>query len=219
MPDLYVDPKTFDKTCLVCQVPTGSPPPFADWIPVGQYREQAQQRRAQVTVEQVVQTDAVLITCKFCGSKDVVKDGVRNGVQSYWCKTCKRKFAGNDALPGMRVPPDRIATALGLFYEGLSLMEISRSIAQVYDDSPPSDSTVYEWVSRFTQKAVAKARDCRAHVGTTWAADETVLDVAGGRTKAGSENTIWFWDVIDEETRFLLASHLSRTRTIHDARK
>jgi transposase-like protein len=117
----------------------------------------------------------------------------------------------------MRMPPDQIATALNLLYEGLSLSEIGRSVAQIYNVSPPADSTIYEWVSRFTQQAILKAANYKALTGTLWAADETVLDVAGGRTKAGAENTIRFWDVIDEKTRFLLASHMSRTRTIKDA--
>lgn len=29
---------------------------------------------------------------------------------------------------------------------------------------------------------------------------------------------VWFWDIIDAETRFLLASHISLTRTTRDAR-
>jgi len=207
MTNLWVDPKTFNQTCHVYRdCKTGM-------VTLAQFRQLAQEAR----LEQVVATGTVYVTCKHCGSKDVVKDGVRNGVQSYWCKGCKRKFAGNDALPGMRVPPDRIATALSLFYEGLSLQEIGRSVAQIYGDSQPSDSTIYEWVTRFTQETIAKAKSHKVQTGTLWAADETVLDVAGGRTKKGSENTIWFWDVIDEETRFLLASHLSRNRTIQDA--
>ncbi len=167
-------------------------------------------------MEQVVYTETVAIACKFCGSQNVVKDGVRSGMQSYWCKNCQRKFAGNNALPGMRVPPDRIATAVNLFYEGLSLAEIQRSLGQIYGQTP-SDSTVYEWIVRFTKVAIAKAQGYKAHTGTTWAADETVLNVAGGQTKAGDPNSIWFWDVLDEKTRFLLASHLSLTRTIRDA--
>lgn len=204
----WVNPKTFKDTCRL----------YGNWntgfVTLAQYREQVQLARQ----EQVIATEAVYVTCKYCGSKDVVKDGVRNGVQNYWCKACQRKFAGNKALPGMRFPPDRIATALGLFYEGLSLQEIRRSVAQIYGDAQPSDSTVYEWVSRFTQEAVAEAKNHKAHTGPIWSADETVLDVAGGRTKVGAENTIWFWDVIDEQTRFLLASHLSWTRTTQDAR-
>ncbi len=160
--------------------------------------------------------ETVSIVCKFCGSRDVVKDGVRGGVQYYWCKACRRKFAGNAALPGMRVPPDRIATAVNLFYEGLSLEAIRRSIGETYHETP-SDSTVYEWVVRFTKEAVSKAGAFKARTGDIWAADETVLDVAGGRTAEGSDNTIWFWDVVCEETKFLLASHMSLTRTIRDA--
>lgn len=207
MTDLWVDPKTFGQTCRIYRDPQ------AGMVTLRQFREQRRQARLQ----QVIATDTVYVTCKFCGSKNVVKDGVRNGVQNYWCKACQRKFAGNQALPGMRFPPDRIATTLSLFYEGLSLQEIGRSVAQIYNDVQPSDSTIYEWVARFTQDAITMARGYRARAGTTWSADETVLDVAGGRTKIGAENTIWFWDVIDEDTRFLLASHLSWTRTTRDA--
>ncbi len=165
---------------------------------------------------QVSHMETIMIACKFCGSTAVVKDGVRGGVQSYWCKACKRKFAGNEALPGMRTPPDQIAAAVSMFYEGLSLTEIQRELNQIYSYRP-SDSTVYEWVVRFTKEAIRRADGFKADTGPLWAADETVLDVAGGRTKEGSENTAWFWDVMDEKTRFLLASHLSLTRTIRDA--
>ena len=48
------------------------------------------------------------------------------------------------------------------------------------------------------------------HVGRVFVADETVLKIGG--------KNVWFWDIIDAKTRFLLASHISRTRTIKDAR-
>ncbi len=47
-------------------------------------------------------------------------------------------------------------------------------------------------------------------MGKVWVADETVLKIGG--------KNIWFWDIIDAKTRFLLASHISQTRTIKDAR-
>jgi transposase InsO family protein len=46
-------------------------------------------------------------------------------------------------------------------------------------------------------------------VGDTWIADETILDVNGKK--------YWFFDVIDEKTRYLLASRLTRTRATKDA--
>ena len=45
-------------------------------------------------------------------------------------------------------------------------------------------------------------------IGDTWMVDETVINING--------RNVWFWDIIDEQTRFLLASHLSMTRTIND---
>ncbi|MFH1141002.1 MAG: IS6 family transposase [Chloroflexota bacterium] len=161
-------------------------------------------------------TETLAVVCKFCGSKNVVKNGQMHGNQYYLCHTCGHTFAGNDALPGMRYPPEQIAAALQAFYEGLSLRAIQRQLA-TESGAMPSDSTVYEWVVRFSKVAAAKASGYKAQTGKIWAADETVLDVAGGRTKEGSPNTVWYWDVIDEDSRFLLASHMSLTRTIRDA--
>lgn len=171
---------------------------------------------AQMGQVDFTETTEITIVCKYCGSTDVMKYGLKEGVQRFLCKTCGRRFVANNALPGMRYQPERIAAAVSLFYDGLSLADIQGQMRQLYGETP-SDSTVYEWIVRFTKEAVAKSEGLKARTGLTWAADETVLDVAGGRTKEGSENTLWFWDVIDEDTRFLLASHMSLTRTIRDA--
>ena len=63
---------------------------------------------------------------------------------------------------------------------GLSLEEIRRQFQELYG-MMPSDSTVYEWIVRFTKQAVALAVGYKAHTGTTWAADETVLFFLGRR--------------------------------------
>jgi putative transposase len=150
------------------------------------------------------------ITCKYCGGHNVIKYGTFRGRQRFWCKDCKRKFADNDALPNMQTPIEQVGTAIGMFYEGQSLNSVCRLLTQIYH-SYPSDSTVYRWIARFTKQAVAQARGYKPDVGDIWVADETVLDIDG--------KNIWFWDIIDAKTRFLLASHISRTRTTKDAQK
>ena len=149
------------------------------------------------------------VTCKHCGSKNVVKNGTKAGYQYYLCRDCGHTFAGNNALPGMRFPPDRIATAIRLFYEGLSLEKIRRELDNLYHVLP-SDSTVYDWVVRFTKVAVKEAKYSNIKVGSVWIADETMLKLDKGVK-------VWFWDIIDDQTRFLLASHISLTRTTKDA--
>lgn len=47
-------------------------------------------------------------------------------------------------------------------------------------------------------------------MGDTWVADETVLKIEG--------QNLWFWDILDSSSRFLLASHISLKRTIRDAK-
>lgn len=48
--------------------------------------------------------------------------------------------------------------------------------------------------------------------GSTWVADETVIHL---KEKGGLKQ--WFWDIIDDKTRFLLASHMSEGRGTKDA--
>ena len=158
----------------------------------------------------LVKAPYVPIVCKHCGSRNVIRYGTYNGNQRFWCKNCKRKFADNDALPNMQVPVEQVGTAVGMFYEGQSLNSITRLITQIYS-SYPSDSTIYRWVSKFTKRAVKDLENYKPVVGSVWIADETVLDIDG--------KNVWFWDIIDAKTRFLVATHISLTRTTKDAQK
>jgi len=147
--------------------------------------------------------------CKSCGSQNIVKYGTSGGVQYWWCKDCKRKFADNDALPEMKTPTKQVASALSMYYRGVSIDDIRTHLEQQYDNYP-SDSTVYEWVTRFSNEATSKAREYKPDVGDVWIADETVLKIGG--------KAVWYWDIIDTKTRYLLASHMSFRRTTTHAR-
>jgi len=146
--------------------------------------------------------------CKYCGSTDVVRYGRENAVQYWWCKDCHRKFADNDALPDMRTPLMQVAAALSMYYRGMSIDEIRGHLDQQYNNCP-SSSTVYDWISRFSDEADRKTRDYKPNVGYVWLADETIVNIGGKK--------VWFWDLIDIKTRFLLASHMSFQRTTQHA--
>jgi transposase-like protein len=149
------------------------------------------------------------VVCKFCGSRRVRSYGSYKRIPRWWCKDCKRKFVDNDALPRMRTPVVQIATALGNFYEGMSLNGIRRSLQQTYQNYP-SDSTVYGWIVRFTDIAIKEANKYHPKVGDIFVADETVLRVGGKK--------YWLLDIIDTTTRFLLATKLSHNRNKNDIR-
>lgn len=153
-----------------------------------------------------IKMELIEFRCKFCGSPNGICYGTTGGVQYWWCKDCNRKFADNKALPEMKTPTNQIAAALSCYYRGMSLDEIRGHLDQQYNNCP---STIYEWVTRFSGEAANRAREIHPNVGDVWIADETILDIGG--------NKVWFRDLIDIKTRFLLSSHMSFRRTSQHA--
>jgi len=150
------------------------------------------------------------IVCKFCGSPEIVKNGTRRGTQYWLCKNCGRGFTANKALPKMRYSIDDIASAIYQYFTGSSLNEIRGYIEQ-QRNIRPSDSAIYDWVTRFSKVAVDKAKTFKPQVGDSWVADETVLRIAGKK--------YWLIDIIDSDTRFLLATKLSHNRNRYDIKE
>jgi transposase-like protein len=147
--------------------------------------------------------------CKYCGSKNLWLYGKYKESQRFYCRDCKRKFAGNFALPKMRSPVNHVGDALQSYFSGMSLNEVRQNIEQQHNYSP-SVSTIYRWLGRFTKEAEYKVRNVHPNVGNTWVADETVIKINGKK--------YWLFDCIDADTRFLLASHLSANRGTREAR-
>jgi len=150
------------------------------------------------------------ISCKYCGSQGVTKYGKYKGVQRYWCKICNRKFKADDTTFHMKLDTNMVSSALNAYYEGMSVKEIRRHLLQEHLHAP-STATIYEWIMKYTQYATDSIKDCKPNVGSIWVADETVIDLDG--------KNVWFWDLIDTKTRFLVASHMSFTRTTKDAQE
>ena len=147
------------------------------------------------------------ITCKLCGSSDVVKYGKIGDTQYFWCNKCKHKITALDTLPKMQTPIKEVASAVSMYYDGLSQNDIRRQLQQIYNREV-SDFAIYNWIERFTKDAVNITNHYRPNVGYVWLADETVINVGGRQC--------WLLDIIDVKTRFLIASKLSPTRSVED---
>jgi len=170
--------------------------------------------RAMMDMGYKVATQAIGVDmpkCKFCQSTAVVKNGKRNGVQYYLCKECGRGFVYNKALPRMRYPIDIVADGVYDYYAGVSLNKIREGIYQKAK-LKPADSAIYGWVKRLTKIGLAEAKNHTPQVGDKWLADECVIKLKDGKK-------YWLINVIDHDTRFLLASILSSRRTTKDILK
>ncbi|MBN1367287.1 MAG: IS1/IS6 family transposase [Dehalococcoidales bacterium] len=168
------------------------------------------------------------VVCKFCGSQHTRKYGLYKGVQNYYCDDCNTKFTGTDALAHGRVSPDHIVNALNEFYDGMSYHEIENSIEN-RTDNDISHTAVMKWVNKYTKEAIRQTKDFKPEVGDTWIADETYIridklkphDAKFENPYSRSTKAKWvvFWDIIDADTRFLLASVPATSRSISEAKE
>lgn len=145
--------------------------------------------------------------CKYCQSTTVVKHGKANGKQRYLCKECEHKFIEGSGFPRMRTKSRIISTSMDLYFEGLSVRKIQTQVERLYDVSV-SQVTIWKWIKKYSDLVKAYVTTLKPQLSGMWHEDETMVKCEG--------RNVWFWEMIDEETRFIVASHLSGTRTFKD---
>ena len=153
--------------------------------------------------------------CPKCGSIRVVRFGHANGKQVFKCRDCKTKFR-EGLLKKAHYSPETITLTLDLYFSGLSLRKITRTLNDHFDLSL-GKSTVYRWIQNFVPAISEYVNSLSPKVSGTWHADELFVRMKGGHKRfikgATSVTLGYLWNVMDRETRFLLASKLTNERT------
>ena len=101
-----------------------------------------------------------------------------------------------------------IGESLGLFFDGLSFSDISRHL-KTTEGIDVDPATIWRWIIKYSEESKKSLDSKRIKTSFRWVIDETVI-------KVGGEN-VWLWDVIDSRSRFLLATHITLTRTQRSA--
>lgn len=152
-------------------------------------------------------------SCDRCKSADVILSGRRpnksGAVRRFKCKGCGAYFSGKEGFHKRRSDPDVIAKALDLYFRGTSFRQVAEHFRQAYG-LKVSPMTVYRWVTHYSKLAVEWMNAQKAKVGELWGVDETVVNINGVNT--------YLWNLMDTETRFLLATHVSHSRSMVDTR-
>jgi transposase-like protein len=175
----------------------------------------SQSRTANISAAKAAKLIAPKVACKLCHSQNTRKYGFYKSNQNYYCNDCHTKFTGTDALPNGRVSPSYIASAMHEYYSGMSYHEIEDNIQQ-QTDGEISHTAVQKWVNKFTNKAIRDTKDLHPKVGDTWIADETFLHTD---VKYKDPKGVCFWDIIDKDTHFLLATIVTTSRNKQDAKR
>lgn len=146
--------------------------------------------------------------CKYCQSENVVKHGMKGEKQRYLCKDCGHKFIEGSGFTRMRTESSIISSSIDFYFEGLSVRKIQTQIEKLYEVHV-SQVTVWKWVMKYSCLCSAFVENLTLKLLGVYHVDEAAIKCKGVQK--------WFWEIIDQQTKFLVASHLSGSRTTEDA--
>jgi len=160
---------------------------------------------------QVIEPVAGLSNCIYCGSDNILKDGVRHNkhgdIQKYVCRGCGKYFTINIGFERMKHNPKAITSAMQLYFSGESLRNTMRSLRLL--GVQVSHQTVYNWISKYVALMKEYVEKITPGVGDTWRADELYVKVKGDMK--------YLFALMDDETRFWIAQEVADTKHRHDA--
>ena len=160
----------------------------------------------------VLSTNQNLTTCIYCGSKDIVKGGLRKNkygdIPNFPTATyCNKRFTFNIGFERMKHSPQAITTAMQLYFTGESLRnsEIPKIIR-----STISHIQSVKWIKKYIALMKEYLEKINPKVSDTWRADEIYVKING--------NMKYLFSMMDDETRFWIAQEVAETKDKHDAR-
>lgn len=151
--------------------------------------------------------------CVYCYSENIIKKDKRQtsiGLkQRYLCKDCGRKFV-NDPVKKVKGNGKIVSLVLDLYFKGISLRKIQDHLKQFYN-LDISHVALYNWITRFMQIMKEYTDKMQPQLSKTWHVDEQMIKVNG--------DWLWNYNILDADTRFLIANKVTKDRSIADTRE
>jgi transposase-like protein len=161
--------------------------------------------------------------CAKCQSDNIVKNGfrkVKNGAkrQRYVCLNCDYRFIlGENGFSKISSDPHIIVETLNLVMGGMSLRSISRHVYSIHEVKI-SHVSVMNWVRKYTQLMKEYVDKLIPEYQEVWSVDEMMINVKGTEPM-GKGYYSWVWSIIHPQTRFVIATEISKRREIKDAKR
>jgi transposase-like protein len=150
--------------------------------------------------------------CIYCGSKDIVKHGLRHNkhkdIQIWLCNVCHKHFTFNIGFEGMRASPQTIINAMQLYFSGESFRNIQKFLE--LQGIKVSAMSISRWLKKYTTLMTRYLEKIKPNVSDTWRADELYVKISG--------NMKYLFSMMDDETRFWIAQEVAESKDRHDAR-
>lgn len=160
-------------------------------------------------------------SCPECHSENLIRSGIRKTKtevkQRYECRDCKKRFVLSP-IPKIKGNEKLVCLAMDCYFKGLSYRDIADQFMQFYG-LKLSHETIRSWVLKFSSVIERYSRGIKPKTSGTWNADETLVMTKRGVDKEKpTSNYDYLWNVVDNKSKFLLASECSgRSRSKKDA--
>jgi putative transposase len=161
--------------------------------------------------------------CPKCTKDKVVKNGfrkIKNGAkrQLYRCLTCGYRFMlGENGFSKVSSDPHVIVEALNLLMGGMSCRYIARHLLSIHQVKI-SHVAIIKWVRKYTQLMKDYVDKLIPEYQEVWSVDEMMVNVKNAEPM-GKGYYSWMWSIINPQTRFVIATEVSKRRETRDAKK
>jgi transposase-like protein len=180
----------------------------------------AKEETERTDVFELPKTVLTFKRCRFCNSVDLLRWGYRITRQGkkprFKCRTCGKRFVADEGFLKSRYDPKIVTLCLDMFYKGASLRKITQHVSQFYGIKV-THVTILKWVRKFSELIDNYVSTLRPQLSGVWNCDEMKTKMAHEEPING-ERFYWLWNALDNGSRYLVASHLTRGRTKKDAR-
>ncbi len=155
------------------------------------------------------------ILCPKCKGDNIIKRGIRKTQtehkQRYACNDCHKRFV-TQIVDRTKVNAKMITLVMDLYYKGLSLRDIKDTVKQFFSIDLHHE-TIRRYILRFTEAMNKYVENYKPKLGNKWHIDEQKV-----KTKE-KDKWVWSWNIVDADTRFLIANNITESRFINDSRK
>jgi transposase-like protein len=162
------------------------------------------------------------ILCPKCSCAEHVKQGFRilkNQAkrQRYACARCKHRFIMREpGFSNMSATPQIISEALNLVFSGMSLRKTAHHLSMVHQDKVSYGSVLY-WFKKYVNLMTEYVDTIFPEYHEVWSVDEMMINVKNTKPIPHMGNYDWMWSIINPQTKFVVASIISKRRESADA--
>ncbi|MBI5391309.1 IS1/IS6 family transposase [Candidatus Woesearchaeota archaeon] len=153
------------------------------------------------------------LSCPYCSSQDTIGYGKRHTQsgqkQIHKCRQCNKKFIEEKDFERYKGNGKITTMILDLYFKGISLRGIKDHLQQ-FHSLPLDHSNILRRIQKFSGVIDNYVKTLKPEVADIWHHDEMKIQ-AGGKWR-------WLWNIMDEETKFLITTQVSTKTRLKETR-